>query len=88
MTPRPPICMSMMMTTFPKALQCSMLFTTTSPVTHTALVAVNNASTKPILRLTPEASVCEAIGKSNSIAPTNINKRNPSTRICVGFKSI
>ena len=44
-TPRPPICISIATTVFPNKLNVSAVSIAISPVTHTALVEVNKAST-------------------------------------------
>jgi hypothetical protein len=66
------------MTTSPNVLNVVAVSTTTSPVTHTAEVAVNNASIKG--NPCPDSV---ATGKDNKHAPSKIVTANPSTKICV-----
>lgn len=55
--------------------------TATSPVTHTAEVAVNNVSTSPVRWPDSVAS-----GSDNSAVPTAIAEAKPATTTCAGCR--
>ena len=55
--------------------------TTTRPVTHTLVVAVNNASTNAA-----GSPLLVANGRHNNKVPASITPKNPSNIICVGEK--
>ncbi len=74
MKPSPPIWMSARMTPWPKPLQWVPVSTTASPVTHTAEVAVKNASRVEVER--PDAV---ENGSARSAAPTVMTVTNPVT---------
>ena len=76
MKPRPPIWMRTMMTTCPKREKVTPVFTTVRPVTQTAEVAVNRASTKPRLSLSFVAT-----GRVRSKAPSRTTAKKPMVRI-------
>ena len=65
------------MTACPKTLQVVTVGKVTSPVTHVAVVAVNNASIYEI-----DSPVAELIGSARSTLPTRIAKRKLSKIIC------
>ena len=67
MIPRPPICIRIKMTICPNKLHADTVGTTTSPVTHVAVVAVNNASINGVA-----CPLAELIGKVNYILPAKI----------------
>ena len=78
--PRPPICINIAMTICPIAVKLSAVSTTTSPVTQTALVDVNNAFKKD--KCTP---FFKENGIINSTAPTRITALKPSAMILLGL---
>ena len=67
------------MTACPKKLKVSAVSTTTSPVTQTALVAVNSASSGVTY-----APGCTAKGSISSAAPHKISSANPAAMIRAG----
>ena len=79
MIPNPPTWISARITTCPKPLQYTGVSTMIKPVTHTAEVAVNNASATPEL---PAPEV--AAGVSRSRVPTATAAANPLTTNCAG----
>ena len=78
--PKPPICMSAATIACPIAVKLSAVSTTTSPVTQTALVDVNNAFKKD--KCTP---FFKENGIINSTAPTRITALKPSAMILLGL---
>ena len=78
-TPKPPIWMSTAMTTWPNILKVSAVSTTTRPVTQTALVAVNRASSGAMC-----SPGCTAKGSISSAAPHKISSAKPSAMIRAG----
>lgn len=76
-TPRPPICIKMMITTCPNADQYVAVSTTTSPVTQIAEVAVKNEFIKPA-----HSPLFVENGSNKSIVPSAIAKANPNAIIC------
>ena len=78
-TPRPPICIKIAMTACPNRLNVSPVSTTTSPVTQTALVAVNSASSGPTC-----APGCTANGSISSAAPSKISSAKPTAMMRAG----
>ncbi len=82
MKPRPPICISNMMTTWPNVENSVPVSRTTSPVTHTAEVDVNSASGKPTL-----SPVEEEMGSVRSSAPISMTVAKPSatSRVVLGI---
>ena len=79
--PMPPTWMSARITACPNVLQYESVSSTTRPVTHAALVAVNSAVSggAPL----PDAV---AAGSIKSTLPTAIMMRKPSTSMRVGFR--
>ncbi len=82
MIPNPPTWISARMTAWPNPVQYTGVSTMISPVTHTADVAVNRASTM----LAPPGPV-RAIGSSSSSVPTATATANPATTYCAGCRS-
>lgn len=78
--PRPPICINIIITVFPKVDQWVAVSTMVNPVTQTADVAVNKALIIPILCL-----LLLAIGRFKSVVPITIIIKNPITNICGGL---
>ena len=76
--PNPPICMSSIMTVFPKRVKQLFVFTTANPVTHTALVEVNKASMGAI-PLEVEG------GSMSRTVPSTINRKKLKIKIRVGL---
>ena len=72
-TPRPPIWISISNIACPKADQYEAVSLTTSPVTHTAEVDVNNASEKEVI-----LPSLEETGSIRSSAPIRITAIKPS----------
>jgi hypothetical protein len=62
----------------PKIDQCEKVSTTTRPVTHMEVVAVNSAVDKPVC-----CPLAVAKGSIKSPAPIKIARRKPRTMICV-----
>src|SRR6056297_1835942 len=77
--PRPPTWISASTTAWPNGLKSPPVSTTIRPVTQTALVAVNNASSTPMLA----PSACDA-GNASSTVPTPMAARKPSATHCAG----
>ena len=75
-TPSPPTCISIKITVCPKYDQYVAVSYTTSPVTHTADVAVNKAFPKEVT-----SPVCDEIGNINNIVPNKITPTNPNVII-------
>ena len=65
MIPSPPICINIIMITFPKVVKVYCVSTTESPVTQTALVEVNSASRNEIFSVV-------AFGSCKQKAPRKI----------------
>ena len=80
MTPRPPIWMSRMMMVWPKADHPVAVSRTMRPVTQTALVAVNSASSNGAL-----SPSLEATGSVRSSAPRSMTRKNPARMSRKGF---
>lgn len=80
--PKPPIWIKINITIWPNKDQCSAVFTTVKPVTHTAEAEVNSALIKPIL-----SPFLLAMGKLSSMAPNTIKTPKPTTRNLGGFSS-
>ena len=72
MNPNPPSWISARITTWPKGLQWSAVSTTTRPVTHTADVAVNSASSGWV-----QSPLAEEIGRTRMTVPIVIRTRKP-----------
>lgn len=81
MMPNPPTWMRQRITISPKVLQCAAVSTTTSPVTQTAEVDVNSASTS-----VAEPWPSRAQGSASSPVPTMITAAKPSTTIWAGVQ--
>ena len=79
MMPSPPSWMSSMMTTCPNGLQNVGVSTTVSPVTQTAEVAVNSASTND-----GDSPAAVEIGSISSAVPTSTAEPKPTTTACSG----
>ena len=79
MIPMPPIWIRIMITTCPNAVQWSGVFTVVKPVTQSAEVAVNSASTKLAL-----PSSVLATGNTRSSVPTARAAANPDTTTWAG----
>ncbi|GAA0848442.1 hypothetical protein GCM10008915_57690 [Bifidobacterium pullorum subsp. gallinarum] len=71
--PSPPIWINIIMMTCPKVENTLPVSKTTSPFTHIADVAVNNASSRPT-----ELPVEEEWGSASNAAPININVKKTS----------
>ena len=71
MIPNPPTWISTRITTCPNSDQYAPVSTVTSPVTHTAEVAVNTASSR-----VERSPVAVAAGNDSSTEPTAIAPRN------------
>ena len=80
MKPKPPTWMSRMITTWPKREKVTPVFTTVSPVTHTAEVAVKSASTKPRVSRSMVAT-----GRVSSSAPSMTTEKKPMASIRPGL---
>ncbi len=77
MIPNPPIWMSTRITTWPNGDQWVAVSTTTRPVTHTALVAVNTASSSDVDR----PGVCDTGSINNALPITmRVTKASTTTR--------
>ena len=76
--PRPPICISSSITTWPNTLQADTVGSVTRPVTQVEVVAVKSAS-----RYGTASPVAELIGKANSTLPKRMVTRKLSNMICV-----
>lgn len=83
MIPRPPSWISPRMTASPKPDQYVGVSTTTRPVTHTALVAVNRATMKGAL--SPPA---REIGRRSRSVPRAIAAANPTTTALEGCRKV
>lgn len=83
--PRPPICINIMMTNFPKSDQYVPVSATISPVTHTEDVEVKSASKKPML-----CPFAEEKPIFKMTAPIKIMMKNPPASIweCDNFFKI
>ena len=68
------------MTTLPKKLQVEAVFTTTSPVTHVAEVAVNNA----VVSGTETLAIVE-IGSLSKTVPITMIAKKPNARLLAGL---
>ena len=79
MNPSPPAWIRAMIATCPNGLQWVAVSTTTSPVTHTADVAVNRAVIGSV-----QVPAVEAIGSIRIPVPIAIRTRNPSARTTSG----
>ena len=76
--PRPPSCISMIITILPNKLQCVAVVTTTSPVTHTEVVDVKRLSINGVNVLS-----AADIGSDSIIAPVKIASIKPKAITCV-----
>ena len=81
MNPSPPICMSRSSTHWPNCDSVCPGSITDSPVTHTADVAVNSASAKPMLR-----PLRADTGSASTAAPASISAANPRASTRTGFR--
>ena len=79
MNPKPPTWISSRIATWPNGLQCVAVSTTTRPVTHTAEVAVNAASTSGV-----QVPSADEIGSISTTVPIAIRTANPVARIVAG----
>ena len=75
------------MTICPKRLQCAYVSTTTSPVTHTDVVAVNSAVKIPVLSPSAVAngSIKRRVPKKIAIKKLKGIKRSGAILICLRF---
>ena len=79
-TPNPPTCINRIITVSPKGVKVADTSTGTRPVTHTALVEVNNASTHEI-----DIPSTVQRGSNNNPVPISIITRKLTARINEGF---
>src|SRR5690606_25489033 len=80
MMPRPPTCMRINITVWPKRVNSVAMSMAESPVMHTALVAINRASTNP---KEPEIMV---LGNNSNNVPARISTKKLMTNRMVGLK--
>ncbi|KXB72208.1 hypothetical protein HMPREF1864_00180 [Peptoniphilus sp. DNF00840] len=80
MVPKPPICIKVMIISFPKTVHWVAVLATMSPVTHEAEVDVKRAFKNPM-----DLPFADARGRFNKIAPNRIKPKKERQTMRGGF---